>query len=300
MKKHLVGTLLGLVLGTVFVWGADFWEKKKFTEWSEKEVSRMLTKSPWARTVHVALGRTRGSRDFGADRGGREGRQDGDLGGGGRGGGAGGGGGGFGGRGGRGGGVGGGLTPTIPLTIRWFSALPVKQAIANRRFGTDAGTSAQAAQMINRQETHYIVAVSGVPARMFLGNPGRRGSRSERDRSPSERDGSRSERGRPSSEERLKRVSERLKSESFLKIKGQEPIRSDAVHIDVGRGGNTVDAQALRSGAEIYVMFPRTQEGSHVITVKDKDVEFVTKIGEREVKKKFKLKDMVYDGKLEL
>lgn len=29
--------------------GADFWEKKNFTRWSEKEVRRMLTDSPWAR-----------------------------------------------------------------------------------------------------------------------------------------------------------------------------------------------------------------------------------------------------------
>ncbi|MFQ5928901.1 MAG: hypothetical protein ACE5MK_04330 [Acidobacteriota bacterium] len=295
MKKHLVGTLLGLVLGTVFILGADFWEKKKFTEWSEKEVTRMLTKSPWARTVDVALSRLRGSRQFGADRSSHGGRQGGDFGGG-RGG-SGRGGGGFG-RGGMGGG--GGFPPTVRLTIRWFSAVPIKQAIAKRRFGTDAGTSAQAAQIINRQETHYILGVSGVPGRMLLSNPGRRGSESGRGRSPAERDTSRSGRDTSRAEERLKRVSERLKSESFLKIKGQEPIPADAVHIEVGRGGNTVDAQALRSGAEIYVMFPRTQESSHVINVKDKDVEFVTKIGEREVKKKFKLKDMVYDGKLEL
>ncbi len=286
MKKHLVGTLLGLVLGTVFVWGADFWEKNKFTEWSEKEVTRMLTKSPWARTVNVALSRTKSSGSVGADRRDRRGQtgQPRQIGSSSTTGGASGRGGGSFGRGGIGGG--GRFPPTVRLTIRWFSALPIKQAIAKSRFGTDAGTSAQATEMINRQETHYVVGVSGVPARMFLGNPGRRGSGFGRDRS--------------SIEERLKWVSERLKSESLLKIKGQEPIRSDAVHIDIGQGENTVNAQALRSGAEIYVMFPNTQKDSYVINVKDKNVEFVTKIGEREVKKKFKLKDMVYYGNLEL
>ncbi len=36
------------------------------------------------------------------------------------------------------------------------------------------------------------------------------------------------------------------------------------------------------------------------ITSEDRKVEFVTKIGSIKVKRKFKLKDMVYNGKLEL
>ena len=42
--------------------------------------------------------------------------------------------------------------------------------------------------------------------------------------------------------------------------------------------------------------FPRTDP----ITLDDKDVEFVTTLGTPEVKQKFKLKDLVVNGELEL
>jgi hypothetical protein len=29
--------------------GSDFWEKKDYTKWSEKECRKMLTNSPWAK-----------------------------------------------------------------------------------------------------------------------------------------------------------------------------------------------------------------------------------------------------------
>jgi hypothetical protein len=35
-----------MLLGVL--WGKGFWEKKPYTEWSEKDVSRMLLDSPWA------------------------------------------------------------------------------------------------------------------------------------------------------------------------------------------------------------------------------------------------------------
>ena len=44
----------------------------------------------------------------------------------------------------------------------------------------------------------------------------------------------------------------------------------------------------------IYFAFPKTD----AIVLEDKDVEFVSKIGAMEFKKKFKLADMVVDGKL--
>ena len=46
------------------------------------------------------------------------------------------------------------------------------------------------------------------------------------------------------------------------------------------------------------MMFPRT--GSYEITLADKKVEFVAQVGSLKVKRKFKLKDMIYNGKLEL
>jgi len=55
-------------------------------------------------------------------------------------------------------------------------------------------------------------------------------------------------------------------------------------------------SQPARGGAILLVGFPRTDP----ITLADGDVEFEVKIGALSVKKKFKLKDMVFHGRLEL
>jgi hypothetical protein len=55
-------------------------------------------------------------------------------------------------------------------------------------------------------------------------------------------------------------------------------------------------SQPARGGAILFVGFPRTDP----ITLADGDVEFEVKIGALGVKKKFKLKDMIFHGRLEL
>lgn len=61
MQKAAAALLAGLLLaGTTPLSGAEFWEKKKYTQWSEKEARKMLTDSPWARQhteseVHLEL-----------------------------------------------------------------------------------------------------------------------------------------------------------------------------------------------------------------------------------------------------
>ncbi len=35
---------------------ADFWEEQSFTEWSDKDVQKMLADSPWAQQVRIAVG----------------------------------------------------------------------------------------------------------------------------------------------------------------------------------------------------------------------------------------------------
>ncbi len=55
MKKPLLIVLLSFLLGTVALLGAQFWEQKKCTHWSEKEVIRLMTKSPWAQRVEFRL-----------------------------------------------------------------------------------------------------------------------------------------------------------------------------------------------------------------------------------------------------
>ena len=225
--------LLAVVTSVGFT--ADFWTARDFLEWNEKEVSKLLTNSPWTRTVLMTMG------------GG---------GGGGRGGGGGGGGGGtrtpgsYGG--GYGGPGGGGPGMQRNFIVRWMSALPVKQALVKAQYGEEAGTAEEAQEFINRTETHYVVGVSGFPSRMA---------------------------------QMGQRDPDRLKQESFLKRKGKENIFPEDFQM---RGGE--------EEAEVFLMFPRTD----AITLDDKDVELQLKMGQITIKRKFKLKDMVYNDKLEL
>jgi len=48
MKKTATGVLAVLLLAGSAAGAAEFWEKKKYTEWSEKECRTLLENSPWA------------------------------------------------------------------------------------------------------------------------------------------------------------------------------------------------------------------------------------------------------------
>ena len=53
MRDRLAGTVgVWLLAGAALV-AADFWEEKDFTTWSDKEVEKMLTDSPWAKQVRI-------------------------------------------------------------------------------------------------------------------------------------------------------------------------------------------------------------------------------------------------------
>ena len=261
MGKVLMWMALVLSAG-VCLRADDFWEKKKFAEWTDKEVRQIMTSSPWARRVDVPVGSPMagrgGGRGAGRGRGGGMGAEGGGIGGaeaGGAGiGGVEGGGGSFGGGGAGGMGGEGGSVPTIPLVVRWHGALPVRQAIARARWGNEVATSQDAAKLLTRQDEYYVIAISGLPGRMLqAAGP------------------------------------ERLKSSSVLKIGKLPPVSAADVRVNAG--------QAV---SEIFLIFPRSQTGAHVITLEDKEVEVITAIGPLDVRKKFRLKDMVFDGKLEL
>lgn len=249
MKKTFRAIIVILSLGAASLVAADFWEKKKLSDWTDKEVRKMLTNSPWARVVDVRLGGPVGGPSGGRRGGGSRtpsagGGGGGDIGGDDTGGGS--------SR--RGGFDAPELPPATPLTIRWHTALPVKQAVAKSRYGDEVMTSPEAAKFLSRQEERYIVGVAGIPAFAFRGAD-------------------------PAS----------LKSNAVLKVKDKPPIRAEEVQ--ASRDQRTVD---------VFVIFPRGQQGSHVITLEDNEVEFSLDLGRTDIRRKFKLKDMVYEGKLEL
>jgi hypothetical protein len=222
-----------------------FWEEKTYSTWSETDVKKMLTDSPWARKVGVltpdlSLASRTGGLSGGA------------VGSGGRAGGVAGGGG----VGGDGAGkIGGGTFVASPsrteLAVRWTSALPVKQALARVRLGSDAMLSAEEQRLLAQDEPFYRVAVVGLPPKL---------------------------------------------------IDGEETVRELLAATRLKRrNGAAIGAVDILPKYEsdrltIEFKFPKTAP----IMLDDKEVEFVTKLGRSEVKKKFKLAEMVFGDQLAL
>jgi len=220
---------------------ADFWQKP-YTEWSEKDATKMMTNSPWAKSVSVSMSGPGGAGGGPPMPGG----------------------GGFGGggepRGPQGGGgsefgpgAQGASAPSFDVVARWQSALPIRQAFVRLKFGAEADQSAEAMKVLEQQERPYEIVLSG-PIGMFLG-------------------------GKPGD------AAKALSEVSSLSSARTGPIK--ATQIEVGKPGKTMD---------VVFAFPRSMP----FTVEDKEVELTTKLGTSNLKYKFKLKDMVVNGKLEM
>jgi hypothetical protein len=66
MRRLAAAAVLFCAFAAIFAFGADFWVKKPYAEWSDKEVKRLLSDSPWAKTFTLrrpVLQQTR--REFG-------------------------------------------------------------------------------------------------------------------------------------------------------------------------------------------------------------------------------------------
>ncbi len=216
------------------LWAADFWQSKPFTEWADKDLTKMVTNSPWAKEFIVEMpGGAAGGGGGGKGKGGgtRDGGQTGAA-------------------------EAGGGMPSLTLVIRWVSALPVKQAMVRMNFKGDAASSPEAKQRLEANEPDYVIAVSGLNRGLVRG-----------------------------SADELKQA---MMAATQLVIKGKEPIKPTDFRI-VGQG--RVDA---------LFAFPRTNP----ITEDDKEVEFQSKVGAAgatiSIKQRFRLKDMMFNGKLEL
>jgi hypothetical protein len=244
---------------------ADFWQTKKFTEWDEKEVGKILKDSPWARSFTVETGKSGGGGGGKSGGGGGSNSNRGMGGSGGMGGG--------GGRSGRGGGgnMGGGnmgnngnmgnmgntgerqqqrTGGSSSVMVRWMSALPVKQAFARAQYGDEAATSPDAVRSLEKQETHYVVALIGLPRTMV-------------------------------------KKGDQMKKNAVLKIKGHDPIAAS-------------DATAeMKDNGIMFVTLSFPKE-SHPLKAEDGEMALELKLGSKTVTQKFKLKNMVYNGKLEI
>ena len=262
MKKSILLALL-VLLGSAGLRAADFWKEKEYKQWKPKNVHKMLTKSPWAQNVSLdamrmrreALANIEGDPDQPQGGGGGAGAADPPSGSVGSGGGFGApsGGPGFSGPGlaGRRPGAGRQGPPPINVTVRWASALPVKQAIIRSRYPGDFEESEKDKQLLNMKDEQYVVLLSGLPSRMA----------------------------------RALKNTDRIKQMTALHRKKKDPIPASSVEV-------LPRDQFL----EIFLFFPRTE----AIALEDKDVELRSQVGPFKIKRKFKLKNMVFKDKLEL
>ena len=78
---------------------------------------------------------------------------------------------------------------------------------------------------------------------------------------------------------------EALMADSRLEREGKSPIVP-------------VEARPEMAGRDVMLVYIFPKDDA--IVLEDKDVEFVTKVGDRTIKKKFKLEDMVFNDQLEL
>ena len=147
MTRTLTGTVGVWLVAAVAVVAADFWEETAFTAWSDKEVEKMLTDSPWAKQQRIVLGPLsetptqrqplpRPGASLGGPRaatvvlaGGAQFNR----------------------------------IRRVRVTVTWASALPIKQARLRQAIGRDAPVPPQARAALTQQDPLYAVTVSGLP-----------------------------------------------------------------------------------------------------------------------------------------
>jgi hypothetical protein len=268
------------------LFAADFWKTKDSSQWTDDEISKVLSDSPWAKAKTVQPQQSQTQRRGMGRRGGF-----GFPGGGGYPGGGGGypgGGGGYPGGGGgypqqggnypSGSGNGGGsstdpsLNESMNLTIRWASAAPIQAALM--RQGASASDELKAVSA--SAEKYYVITVLG------LRMPRPHSSTVDAD-DPDDNGNNGGQRGNQN------RSNDALRSQLLdaaqLAPKGKSSIYAQDVQI-VGPGG--IDG--------VRFLFPR----NNPISGNDKEVDFILNIRRIKVEEKFKLSDMQYEGKLAL
>ncbi len=169
-----------------------------------------------------------------------------------------------------------GRMPTVPITVRWESALPIREAL-KLSASADASPveSSVAAKPLAPADSDYIVTVIG----LIQGGKYRAMGKTA-DTSVSSSDGeSRKNPDAANPEE----VLEAFMQFSRLRTSGMSEIRPQNVKLDPATGA-------------VHIFFPRTRP----LSLRQKDVVFVTHFGSLNVQAKFHLSAMKYRGQLEL
>ena len=143
MRRKLMGVLGVWVLACAALVAADFWEDEEFTRWSDRDVQKMLTDSPWSKQVNIVMG---GLREEETSRFTGDGVN-------------------FGGGGGRRGGGDGGFSGIrrTRVSVVWINALPVRQAMVRSLIGRNGSIPPEGEQFLSEEDPFYTVAVVGLP-----------------------------------------------------------------------------------------------------------------------------------------
>lgn len=143
MRRKLMGVLGVWVLACAALVAADFWEDEEFTRWSDRDVQKMLTDSPWSKQVNIVMG---GLREEETSRFTGDGVN-------------------FGGGGGRRGGGDGGFSGIrrTRVSVVWINALPVRQAMVRNLIGRNGSIPPEGEQFLSEEDPFYTVAVVGLP-----------------------------------------------------------------------------------------------------------------------------------------
>jgi len=242
-----------LVFGcTALAFAAQPWTKDA-AQWTAADAQRVLTQSPWAQSANASFRNIEAEEEreqpvgpvpttpgMSGPNGASDGRWDGGV-----------------------GKIPYPGTPNLFLTIRWDSALPIREAAA-RIDGKAPYTADQA------QKDYILTVVGLVPSGRYRGAG----------QLPTQ---SRSDDDETIDAQNPEQMLEGLMAQSRLLVRGEKPIRPENVKLDAATGA-------------LHFFFARTQ----AIDLKSKDVTFFTRFGSMTVQKQFRLKDMLYRGNLEL
>lgn len=259
IRSFLSAAALGLT-GAALLFAAPFWVEKPYQEWSQKEVAKLLSDSPWTRSATVDI-------DFSAMRGGPSGQQTGSPGGpGGQQPGLGMGGPGMGGPGMGGPGMGG--MPEISATVMWRSALPIRQAMYQAAVLQESPAAEALERALGEEPAYHILALSGLP------NPGGPGVRTP---PPGNR--------QPITDEQRqameKQMEARMLASTTLTV-GNETLAAERM-------------ERVQSGERRILLFyfPKSRN----LQPSDKEAKFETQMGPLKIAATFKAKDMIFAAK---
>lgn len=142
MKTKVAWVAAVICTLTAGLYAAEGWQTKPFTEWSEQEVQKLASDSPWCRPYLVLISHDMLAPSNGRNAGSRP----------------------------NGGAAPGEADEKIPTVARWQTALPIREAVARLKYRDEAGTAAEAKALVNAAQTTYSIAITGSFARLLGGN----------------------------------------------------------------------------------------------------------------------------------